>query len=66
MFQIQAWNASWWDNKNCKLCSVWPKKKKEKKKEELNQDQVSATLQYERRGKNDRNFICQIKWNWLY
>ena len=44
------------------LCSVWQKNKIE----ELNQDQVPATIQYERRGKNGRNFICQIKWNWLY
>ena len=39
------------------LCSVLQKNKTK----ELNQDQVPATLQYERRGKNDRNFICQIK-----
>ena len=41
------------------LYSVWQKNKTE----ELNQDQVPATLQYERRGKNGRNLICQIKWN---
>ena len=57
MFQIQAWNASWWDIKNCKLCSVWPKKEKKKKKEELNQDQVPATLQYGRKGKKGRNIL---------
>ena len=45
------------------ICVVFDKKKN--KTEELNKDQVSATLQYERRGKNGRDFICQIKWNWL-
>ena len=33
------------------------KRKKKKKKEELNQDQVPATLQYGRKGKKGRNIL---------